>query len=185
MRQIAINGSPAVFTTDDLPIVIHGREGSGASLFSIIAAASVCRNGDPLFFWSAYLMAKEEFRKEMVDGPTMRRIDGADEITGREPQVIVMENGIPEALGLSLPKLETQRVLFVKNFETLPETLRKELLDRKLLIIAGDLEKVLTENDILHFKTQIFFSPYLGITLPPLEKYEGFIIGKGTTTVLT
>jgi hypothetical protein len=183
MRQIAINGSPAVFTTSDLPIVIHGRERSGASLYAIIAAASIYRNGDGLFFWSAHHMAKEEFAKEMIPGRNIHRIDSADEITSRAPQVIIMENESPEVLGLSLAKLDPTRVLFVKNFETLPEELRKELLNRKLLMIAGDLEKAMTKEAIFKFETQIFFSPYPGVTLPPLGKYEGFIVGKGITTV--
>ncbi len=163
--------------------MIHGNEKAGASLFSIVAAASICRSGNPLFFWSAYKMAKEEFYKEM-EGMSFHRIQSADEITGDEPQIILMESESPEDLVASLSKIDAHRILFVKNFEVLPEALRKELLGRELLIIAGDLEEVLTKNAVQKFKTQIFFSPYPDIEIPPLNKYEGFVVGEGKAGLL-
>jgi len=53
------------FNKNDLPIVIHGEEGSGASLFFVKLVVTLAKAGNPLTFWSAYPMAKNEFLKEL------------------------------------------------------------------------------------------------------------------------
>ena len=116
MRGIILNNVPFECDIKDLPLLVHGKEGSGASLFSILVAVSLCRMGRPLFFWSAYPMAKEEFRKEFGEDVEMHSIQQASEITDAEPQIIVMENGDPEQLIAALPKIDSNRILFVKNF---------------------------------------------------------------------
>ena len=98
------------------------------------------------------------------------------EITGQESQIVIMENGDPEALIAVLPKIDSSRVIFVKNFEILPEKVRNDLLKRKSLVISGDLQGIVTKDDILKFSTRIFFSPFPGVDLPVLEKYQGFML---------
>ena len=181
MRQIIVNDIPFIFRMDDLPLLIHGKERSGASLFSVVAVASLCNNGNLLFFWSAYPMAKDEFYKEIEGKPGIHRIKEVDEIASEEPQIIVMENEASGALSASLSRIDPDRIIFAKNFETLPESLRIELLKRKSLIVAGDVENMLTKDEFLKFRTQVFFSSYLGINMPTLEKYEGLIIRNGNT----
>jgi hypothetical protein len=148
------------FNKKDLPIVIHGKKGSGASLFSVRLIAALAKVGNPIIFWSAYPMAKDEFRKEL----------GED--LGQ--QITVIENEDPSQAAVLL-KNDLDRIVFIKNFELIPENIRTELLKIKLLIISGDMENVLTVDQILKFPTRILFSVYLGINLPPLEKYEGFM----------
>ena len=52
-------------TTADLPILVHGKEHSGASLLSIVIASSFHKNGNKLLIFTAYPMAKEEFLKQI------------------------------------------------------------------------------------------------------------------------
>lgn len=185
MKQIVIDGTPYNFAASDLPLMIHGNEKAGASLFSVNAAVSICKSGNTLFFWSAYPMAKEEFYKEVgAAGPGIRRIKSADEITGDEPRILVMEDESPEALSASLHKIDANRVLFVKNFEVLPEELRKELLKKELLVIAGDLKGVLAKEEVQRFRTQASFSLYPDVDIPAFQKYEGFIVGRGKIGLL-
>ncbi len=119
-------------------------------------------------------MAKEEFYKEF-DG-TAHRIKTSAEINEVETQIIVMENGDPKELALALPKVEPGRIVFVKNFETVPKEIASDLLGRQYLIISGDMENVLPKDDVAIFPTRIFFSPYAGVDLPTLEKYQGYML---------
>jgi hypothetical protein len=176
MRKVVIDNNPFVFKEKDLPMVVHGKEGSGASLFSIVIAGLICRSGRSLCFWSAYPMAKEEFRNELNGTPHIHSVKSNSDITGEKPQVIIMENEDPGELVAALRKIDPDRVLFVKNFETLPEVARYSFLKRKAVVISGDLEGVVDTDTILKFPTRIFFSPFSGIDLPALEKYQGFMI---------
>jgi len=155
---------------EDLPALIHGKEGHGASFFSIKMVAEFVKKGNPLIFWSRYPMAKQEFRKELNDNVPS--------------DVIIIENENPVELDKTLSEIYTGQTLFVKNFEVVPNETRKKLLERKLLIIAGDLEKALTKEEILKFPTRIFFSPYPGIEIPALEKYQGYIFFKNKSGVI-
>jgi len=172
MKQILVDTALFYPDSDDLPVVVHGREGSGASFFSVMLAVLFCQT-QPLFFWSAYPPAKEEFYKEFTGA--IHRIKSVDEITGNEPQVIVMENGDPRELALALPKIDPSRIVFVKNFETVPKGIASELLESKRVIISGDMENALPKDEVATFPTRIFFSPYTDVDLPTLEKYQGYI----------
>jgi hypothetical protein len=149
---------------NDLPIVIHGKEGRGASLFSIKLVAEFVKNGKPLTFWSAYPMAKQEFRKELSNHIP--------------PDVIFIESEDPLKLDKILSDIDAGKTLFVKNFEVIPSETKSKILRRNLLIIAGDLEGILTKEEILKFPTRIFFSPFLGIEIPVLEKYQGYMFSE-------
>jgi len=152
---------------NDLPVLIHGKEGHGASFFSIKLVAEFVKRGNSLIFWSAYPMAKQEFRKEFNDNVPL--------------DVTIIENENPADLSKIFSKIDAGQTLFLKNFEVIPSETRKKLLERKLLIIAGDLEKALTREEILKFPTRIFFTPYPGIEIPALEKYQAYIFSKNQT----
>ncbi len=54
------------FTLSDLPMLIHGADGNGASLFSITMAANFFRQGFKILFMSGYHMARDEFREQTI-----------------------------------------------------------------------------------------------------------------------
>lgn len=115
-------------------------------------------------------MAKKEFRKELNnDVPS---------------DVIVIENENPSELNKILSEIDVGQIFFVKNFEVVPSETRKRLLERKMLIIAGDLEKTLTQDEVLKFPTRIFFTPYPGIEIPTLEKYQGYMFSKNKNSLV-
>lgn len=141
-----------------LPIMIHGKEGSGASLFSVVLAAAFARQR-PLVFWSAYPMAKKEFRDELGDAAR-----GA----------AIIEEGDPGLLSEALASAAPDAALFVKNFETLPAALQARLAAHGTLIASGDMEGLAVLPELSRFPTRIHFSPLEGAGVPELRKYEGF-----------
>lgn len=173
VREVYFGKHPLALRPEDFPVFVHGKEGNGASLFSVILAASVCRSGFPLLFWSAYPMAKEEFRKEILDAYFVQH---ADKIEDKEQQTIIIQNDDPNELIKASVKIMPERILFVKNFETVPREIQADLLKRKNLIISGDLEHTPARGALTAFPTRIFFSPFPGIALPELKKYEGFML---------
>ena len=96
--------------------------------------------------------------------------------------VIIIENENPAELNKILSEIDAGQTLFVKNFEVIPTEIRKKLLERKLLIISGDLENILTKDEVLKFPTRIFFSPFSEIEIPPLEKYQSYMFLKNKNT---
>lgn len=150
-------------TKNDLPILIHGKEGRGASFFSVKMVAEFAKK-NALIFWSAYPMAKQEFKKELNNNVPKN--------------VIIIENENPAELDKIISEVDTGQTIFVKNFELIPEEISKKLLERELLIIAGDLEKVVVKDEVFKFPTRIFFSNFSGIEIPNLEKYQGYIFSK-------
>ena len=116
-------------------------------------------------------MAKQEFRKELDNNVPSN--------------VIIIENENPVELNKIISEIDTRQTFFVKNFEVFPKETLKKLLERKLLIVAGDIEKVLTKDEVLKFPTRIFFSPYPGIKIPSLDKYQGYIFSKNKNGKVT
>jgi len=72
MRQIVIGNTPLEFDIESLPLAIHGKEGSGASFFSVVMAALICRGGNPFFFWSAY-WRKKNLGKNLMENQKFTR----------------------------------------------------------------------------------------------------------------
>lgn len=128
-------------------------------------------------------MAKEELKKELSGSPAIHSIANADDISGDEPQIMIIEDGNPQELKEALGKVNPGRIVVAKNFETLPEVVRNTLIKRENCIISGDLEKVLTVEQISKFSTKIFFSPFLKMELPLLLQYQGFISYSGGTGI--
>lgn len=168
MRTILLDGKPYAPGRDALPIAIHGKEGSGASLFAVVLAAAFSARGEPLVFWSAYPMAKKEFQ-DALGGPSARLPCATR----------VIEAGEPAPLEAALEAAAPDAVFFVKNFETVPALLRERLVSRRALIAAGDLEGLSETASLLHDGTRFFFSSCEGIKLPPLEKYAGYALLSG------
>lgn len=159
MNRIVFDNAFLSLTSDDLPVVVHGKEGSGASFFSVMLAAALSRSNDVLF-WSAYQMAKDELRKELA---------------GEEARVNIIDSGDPTELEKVVPRMDSGSILFIKNFETIPQIIREQLLVRRSLVISGDMENVLSLAALRLFTTKIFFSPYHDLDLPQLAKYQGHI----------
>lgn len=167
MREIVLNGLSKSFKGEDFPMLIHGKEGSGASLFSIITAALLCRAEQPVLFWSAYSAAKEELSKEL---------------NGNIPKnIYIILEGIEDTSPFkeAIETSDPRTIIFAKNCELLPRDIVSRIITCDSFVLSGDFEKLIGV-DIDLFKTKIFFSPLFitgGIQIPILEKYEGYLFG--------
>jgi hypothetical protein len=66
MKNILLDGKEVTsLVPESLPMLIHGEEGSGASLYTICLAAKWYRQSYNILFLCGYPMAEEEFSKQV------------------------------------------------------------------------------------------------------------------------
>lgn len=181
---ILVNGREALFTGQDLPILISGQEGSGASYFSICLIADFLRRGHKILFFSAFPAAKIEFMNQMsaADRDNSEFINNGDRMRGK--RTIILDSG-DEADILKevkrIPDLE-ERIIFFKNMDKYSPAMLTALGGGRLLIISGDIDQCSFAADLAKkdFSTMIFFSQPSGYSLEDfkkLKKYQGVVKG--------
>lgn len=191
---IFVNGQEALFTGQDLPILISGKEGSGASYFSICLIADFLRRGHKILFFSAFPAAKIDFMNQMstMDRESAEFINKGDPIKGR--RTIVLDSG-EEADILEevkrVPDLE-ERIIFFKNMDKYGPELYKIFGNSRRLIISGNIDECSFADEVAKkdFSTVVFFSSpkkYVLEDFMDLKKYQGIIKGpshNGTVEVI-
>lgn len=178
VKKIFLNGQEIHFADGDLPILIHGKEHIGASLFTVSLLANLYSQGSGILFLSGYHMAKDEFLKQ-VEGDQERVI-----FIQKEDQKLFLK------LIQTLPDIN-ERIILIKNIELFPQDIFNAIKDKNKIIIAGDIDKCSFKKEIIAKKYQIkiiFSQPEtdLGIFLPKLKRYEGHFLSndkKGTVFV--
>src|SRR5688572_20800369 len=71
MKTIYLDGDELHFGAEDLPVLIHGADSSGASLYTITLAADLYASGTGFLFLCGYPMAEQEFTRQ-VGAPDAR-----------------------------------------------------------------------------------------------------------------
>lgn len=180
-----LDNQPYSFTSEDLPALIHGEQGSGASLFTITLLSELYRQGEPMLFLSEGDAAKNELL-EQIDNPDMISLsDQAQVENAQEHQIIHVtkehELLLPHLLENLPDKME--RVVLIKNMEVFSSDTIALFYRHPLVIFSGDLNKSPDKESLLQlkFNAKFFFSPLyddLRLTLPPLEKYQGYFLGR-------
>jgi hypothetical protein len=167
--SILIDNKRVNFSKTDFPMLIHGAEKTGTSFFSICLLAELLKKGMKVALFSAYPMAKEEFRKQIV---------------GYESKAIIIDSGDEGTLIEALQDITdlNERVVLIKNIEHYSLNLFKAVKDLRLIIFSGDLDKCDFVDSLmtLSFSSQILFSSskkYPQHDLTSLPKYRGKIIG--------
>lgn len=175
MFKILLDGEEKQFSLDSLPILIHGEDGSGASLYTVSFAANLYSQGFTILFLCGYPMAEEEFAKQVGSG------------YGNKARFFTKER-IEEFKKVLASKNNDKKVIVIKNIELFGEDVF-DLVARKLnIVISGDINKSSFKQAIVDkgFTTQIYFSPLEGVEFPEMNKYEGFVISdkyKGVTSL--
>lgn len=180
-----LDNQPYSFTSEDLPALIHGEAHTGASLFTITLLSELYRQGEPILFLSEQEEAKDEFLKQS-ENPDFFTLSRQEDISkAQEHQVIhvLKENELllPHLLENLPDKME--RVVLIKNMELFSSDTIALFYRHPLVIFSGDLNKSLDKESLLQlkFNAKFFFSPLhddLRLTLPPLEKYQGYFLGR-------
>ncbi|MEI6280445.1 MAG: hypothetical protein WCP17_00380 [bacterium] len=175
-------GEEVNFTKVDLPILVHGKEHSGASLLSITIASLLHEVGNKLCIFTAYPMAKEEFLKQITNVETVFYLEKEEDFEkALKYQTIILQSGNVD-LFLKIisnePRME-DRILFVKNIETINIPIFN-LVSKYSFMVSGDLELNAIHKDFIDFNysTQILFSNLFNHSIPALEKYQAFMKNK-------
>jgi hypothetical protein len=177
------------FTKADLPMLIHGKEHSGASLLSITIASLLHKANNKLCIFTAYPMAKEEFLKQIINSDTVFYLeDEKDFEQALKFQTIIVQSGNAEVFLklISYSSFERERILFIKNIETINIPIF-EFISLLLFIVSGDLELNTFQRDFNNYpyNTKILFNPIAGEIIPSLEKYQAFIKNKSNERIIT
>ena len=171
------------FADKDLPVLIHGKEGSGASFFSITIAAQFHVAEKKLLAYTAYPMAKEEFFEQVGElSKNVFYLESIEQLSMASAfQTIWVESGNQKLLLAVLEELSdlSERILFIKNVETVHEYDCVAYALRNPSIISGDVETSEFQEEITHaqYASKILFSPLGNSLLPKLEKYQAFASG--------
>ena len=186
MKTILLNGKPIDFSKQDLPLLIHGGEGTGSSLFSVSIMAQLYKQGAKILFISGYHMARDEFKEQV--GPELDSIliEGEKDIAAAKDKRVIFvpfeQRKLLTKLLAELPDIG-DRTIFFKNFDLFDADITEEILENSACIIQGDLTKdthVLSYIPV-HWSTEIYFSQppeAFSSQVPELEKYTGFMVSE-------
>lgn len=177
-----------LFNEHDLPILVHGKDRSGASLLSITISALLHSKRFKLCIFTAFPMAKEEFMSQINTPEEVFYLEEEKDFEKANTyQTVIIQSGNIELFLSFISLLESKdRMLFIKNIETINIECFDKVKSFKF-IVSGDLELNPLQS---HFKTasyntEILFSALEGRTLPNLEKYQSLMKNKSEEKVIS
>lgn len=147
---------------ESLPLLIHGREGSGASIYTIVVAAKWFAQGRKVVFLCGYPMAEKQFLEQ----------------TGGQAAYFFTKEHVSEFKDELARSDADEAVVFIKNIELFDDVALAAVARFKNVIISGDLGQSALKDSILKmtFVTRVYFSELEGVALPELKKYEGAVV---------
>lgn len=178
-----------VFNHNNLPMMIHGVEHSGASLFSITVAALLHQKGEKLIIFTAYPMAKDEFVAQVGETKDIFILDDEKNLDkALKFQTIFIQSGNVDLFvkileyGASL----ADRTIFIKNIETIDVPIL-ELVSAFKFLVSGDLgaNKKQAGFKSVKYNTKVFLSPLAGEIVPTLLKYQAYTNKNGVDMLLS
>lgn len=191
MNKILLNKKEYKFSINDLPCLIHGKEGSGASFFSVFLISKLFQAGNKILFFTAYPMAKEELQNQIGNQGGVDFIEKGFQIKNANSKAIIMKSGDEKLFLKAIEELcdINERIIFIKNVENYKKELFKKLINYNRIIISGDLDQCNNFDliDSIKYKIKILFSDSkndLQISLPQLKKYEGYFFSKNKEGIL-
>lgn len=176
MNKIQLDNNDFLFTEKYLPMLIHGEDKAGASLFTITIGANLIAQNTKILFLSGYHMARDEFYKQ---------IDG---LLKNDTQVLFYtKDELSQFYEMvqSLVDIE-ERIIIIKNIELFPEEVFNLISPHKRIIISGDINKCVFREKVMRvgYNSKVLFSPFEEVTLSGFEKYQGFLSSKSKTGVI-
>mgnify|MGYP003600853254 FL=1 len=182
LKQILLNSKRFHIQQKDLPVLIHGDSGIGASLFSVSLVSDLHKQGLDVFFLSGYSWARNEFEEQTGAKGVFIDSNFSNATNIARKKVIFIPSEQPELLVGLLDRLNDapERVIFFKNFELFEEPIFLRIKSLPNLVLMGNLDKCSYADQLVakNWQTKIFFSASKQISdvkLPPLEKYQGYL----------
>ncbi len=179
------------FGVKNLPALVHGVEGSGASFFSITLAVQLHLKKQKLIMFTAYPMAKEEFFAQIGDDKdSVFCLDSIADIPKAEGfQTIIIKSGDENLLITFMEEFVNllEYTLFVKNIENIKSLDVMEYAMSHPSIISGDVTKSSFAETIMEgeYKTRILLSALGSEDYSELEKYQAKLITADKECVVT
>lgn len=172
LKKIFLDHKEFHFTQSELPILIHGKEHTGTSLFTVSVLTDLYSRGSKIIALTGFAMAQVEFERQIESN------ENAQFFT-KEKEDVFMTN-------VQTNSDMNDRVILIKNIELFNEEIFDAVKDFSNVIISGDLNKCSFKEKILQksFNTKILFSP-LDEALPELQKYEGYVITSNISGVVS
>lgn len=169
MNSILLDEKEAeVLEPKSLPMLIHGAEGSGASLYTICLAAKWFRQGYDVVFLCGYPMAEQQFAQQVAGSYDRVRFYTQEK---RETFERV----------ISTESLE-HTIIVIKNVELFPGVVDR-VASFSNLVVSGDVNQAENKERIraLKFVTRIYFSPLESDDelIRGINKYEGVVVSEG------
>ncbi len=172
MKDILVDGKKVEsLVPESLPMLIHGMQGSGASMYTICLAAQWFRQGYSILFLCGYPMAEEAFANEVGD-----QFSNVAFYTREKANDFLSD--------LEAASTDTV-IVIVKNVELFDEDILDTVSSIDNLILSGDITQSPVMSEILQksFSTSVYFSPLETITLPQLDKYKGLVVSNEYTGI--
>lgn len=193
IENILLNKESYKITESDLPCLVTYQEGMGGSHLSILLTAQLFSAGSKVLFFTAYNMAKEEFVKQI--GEKQKDLVYIESISDLEESLnakcIIIKSGDQDLFIESIKKIPhlAERIVFIKNIETLNEIATETSLSLEKIIFSGDLDKCNFKELILkkNFKTVIAFNqPKVKVpfSVPLLGKYQSFLCSENKKGII-
>ncbi len=176
------NNKQIDFNVNDLPMIIHGREHTGSSLFSVTMAVHLYRQNNKILMFTAYPMAKDEFLEQIDNKDTVFYLEDVQDIKKAQGfQTIIIKSGDKDLCAqvlLNLPDIN-DRILFIKNVDIILNNDIIKNINQEKILLSGDADLSMHKDFIKKFtyKTKIFFSEseLLKEDLLPLERYQACV----------
>lgn len=185
--EILLNNNPHTFTSEDLPALIHGEKGAGASLFSLQMLSQLYEQGEPLLV----LSSSDEVKTAILT--TIKNADDLGEITNEgdisavhDQQIIYVSHELEQLTSKIVSDLEdfSERIVLINKFDGFTNDTLSLFYGHPKTIYCGDLNISDAKEPLLQLKynAKIFYSPLhndLRLHLPEgLEQYHGYYQGR-------
>lgn len=184
----ALDNQEFSLSSEDLPALIHGEKGSGASLFSVVLAKQLYKQGEPLLILNDTKKNQELLTLDSGDQSELSEITSEKGIRVTDKQILFVQKENEELIPILLTTLEdfSERIVVINKFEEFNKETLSFFYTHPKTIYCGDLNRTEAKEQLLQLKynTKIFYSPLYNdfrLTLPELEKYHGYYQGRTAT----
>lgn len=163
--------------------MIHGKEKSGASHFTMAVVLDLLQQGHKVIFYSAYKAARE-FLLDHVSADDVCVISEPLMLHNSEKLLIPMSGEQELFMNVLQNRGDSEYIIVVKNVEELDEEYLEEVLSYRRSIVSGDCSEpmLLKDHDL---RTRILFTDLSEFTqdIAQLEQYQGYFVGKGVVSL--
>jgi len=164
MNKILVNDAEINVLELDFPMIVHGEDKSGASLYTVSLAANFHAAGKNVVCLSGYEMAQKEFFRQVRSQDVKAKFFVQHQVE----EFVEYCDTVDDAL------------VIIKNIELFEYDILRVTKRNASFILSGNLQNVtwIEKLNTQHYRTKIYFSALADVQIPKLEKYEGFIQSK-------